>query len=198
MAVMSRLPEVPAAMSPAVDIHAELSVEALYEQLASVEHLHVELLDGRVVMTGGASIRHNKIVWCLVQALIQFATARGWGLMNDQTIHVMATRDRLKPDLLVLPPDPPRYDDGEYFAHGLLMAVEVVSPSSATDDRITKKRIYALGQVPLYLLVDFETVTLFSDPRDGSYRSQATVTIGEPLMLPEPFGIGLDTGALIP
>ena len=184
-------------MSPAVDIHAELSVEELYDQLASVAHLHVELLDGRVVVTGGASIRHNKIIWRLIHAVFQFTTARGWDLMNDQTVHVKATRDRLKPDLIVLPPNAPQYDDGEYFAHGILMAVEVVSPSSANDDRVTKKRIYALGEVPLYLLVDVDTVTLFSDPDGGSYRSQTTVTIGEKLTLPEPFGIELDTGGLI-
>jgi hypothetical protein len=78
----------------------------------------------------------------------------------------------------------------------LPLVAEVVSPGSATDDRVTKKRIYALGQVPLYLLVDVDTVTLFSDPDGGSYRSQATVTIGEKLTLPEPFGIELDTRIL--
>jgi Uma2 family endonuclease len=195
---ISRVPEVPAAMSPAVDIHAELSVEEIYEQLASVEHLHVELLDGRVVVTGGASIRHNEIVWGLIRALYQLATLRGWQLLNDQPVHIKATRDRAKPDLLVMPRNAPRYDDGELFAHGLLLVAEVVSPSRATDDRLAKKRIYAQGRVPLYLLVDFETVTLFSEPRDGSYQSEATVAIGEKLELPDPFGIDLDTVGLVP
>jgi Uma2 family endonuclease len=198
LAVTSRLSEVPAAMSPAVDIHAELSAEELYKQLAGIEHLHVELLDGRVVMTGSASIDHNRIVWRLIQALFQLATSHGWEQLPDQAVHVMATRDRLKPDLLVMPPNAPRYDRGELYAHGLLLVAEVVSPSSASDDRVTKKRIYAQGQVPLYLLADFETVTVFSDPRDGEYRAQATVKIGEKLALPEPFGIEIDTGVLVP
>lgn len=52
----------------------------------------------------------------------------------------------------------------------------------------------------LYLLVDIEaqpaTVTLFSDPRGGTYQSKRTVQLGAPLDLPEPFGLALDTGRL--
>ena len=96
-----------------------------------------------------------------------------------------------RPDLAVVPNSAP-----DLYAHRLPLVAEVVSPGSATDDRVTKKRIYALGQVPLYLLVDVDTVTLFSDPDGGSYRSQTTVTIGEKLTLPEPFGIELDTRIL--
>jgi Uma2 family endonuclease len=99
---------------------------------------------------------------------------------------------------MVMPADAPEYDKNEYYADGVLLVAEVVSPSSATDDRVAKKRIYAQGKVPLYLLIDVETVTLYSDPRDGSYRSESTVTLGEKLSLPDPFGIELDTGGLIP
>jgi hypothetical protein len=56
------------------------------------------------------------------------------------------------------------------------------------------------GKVPLYLLIDIEakpaTVTLFSNPSEGQYQSQQTVTLGEKLPLPAPFGITLDTAGL--
>jgi Uma2 family endonuclease len=200
MAVMSRLPEVPAAMGQAVDIGPHFTPEEVYLQLAGIEKLHVELLLGRVVVTGGPSNTHGFVVWHLIQALFQLATAEGWALMTEHVIHIQATRDRPKPDLIVVPRNASEYDSGEFYAHGVLLAAEVTSPSNAVDDRRDKVVVYAQGKVPLYLLIDIEakpaTVTLFSNPSEGQYQSQQTVTLGEKLPLPAPFDITLDTAGL--
>lgn len=188
-------------MSPAVDIDAGMSPEEIYERLASVKHLKVELLSGRVVVTGSASVRHGRVIWRLVLALVELARAKGWEVFESQTIHIRATGDRPRPDLVVVPSGAPQYDDGELYADGVLLAIEVVSPSSTDDDRIGKARIYAQGEVPLYLLVDEEadpaTVTLLSTPAAGEYRSKTTVSAGEKLALPEPFGIVIGTAAIL-
>jgi hypothetical protein len=101
--VLSRLPEVDAAMSAGVDIKPSASVEEIYEQLARIEHLHVELLFGRVVVTGSASIRHGEIVYQLFLMLVDLARPKTWTLFHDQAVHIAATRDRVKPDLAVAP-----------------------------------------------------------------------------------------------
>jgi Uma2 family endonuclease len=105
-----------------------------------------------------------------------------------------------KQDLVVTPTDAPRYDENELYAHGVLLVAEVVSPGSERDDRTDKAIFYAQGRMPLYLLVDIEaaqpTVTLFSDPADGKFRSAVSVPLGEELPLPEPFGMILDTASL--
>lgn len=199
--VLSRLPEVRAAMSPAVDIGPGMSAEEVYESLAAVEGLHVELLGGRVVVTGSASVRHNRVIWRLLLALVELAKANGWEIFESQSVHIRATRDRPRPDLAVVPPGAPQYDSGEIYADGVLLAVEVVSPSSTDDDRIGKPGIYAQGQVPLYLVIDEEakpaTVTLYSDPAADGYRTKTAEPAGEKLTLPEPFGIVLETTDLL-
>ena len=56
--------------------------------------------------------------------------------------------------------------------------MEIVSPSSATRDRVTKRNLYARYGVPEYWLVDpdAKNVTVFSDPQDGRYQAEQTVS----------------------
>lgn len=74
------------------------------------------------------------------------------------------------------------------------MVLEVTS-TRAKADRETKRRCYARGGIPLYLLVDRDAsaLTLFSDPEGGDYLLQRTAPFGKPLPLPEPFGFELET-----
>jgi Putative restriction endonuclease len=89
----------------------------------------------------------------------------------------------------------------ELLAPGVLLAAEVVSPSSRRRDREVKPRAYAQGGVALYLLVDRfakpPAVTLFSQPGADGYGRRRTAGAGEPLRLPRPFGIALDTARLL-
>jgi Uma2 family endonuclease len=202
MAVLqSRPPEVDATMPAGLHIEPGASALEIYEELARIEHLHVELLFGRIVVTGSASARHNWIVHLLNMMLMTLANANGWGLLGSQTLHIQGTGDRPKPDVAVVPRfGAPKYDPNEYYGHGVLLAAEVVSPSSKADDRRDKARMYAQGRVPLYLLIDDQArppaVTLFSNPVDGRYLSEQTVPVGGRLALPEPFGVVLDTAEL--
>jgi hypothetical protein len=180
-------------MSPAVNISAELSPAEIYARLAWIKGLSVELLAGNVVVRGGRPVAHACAVWRLTRALVPRVTAMNAAIFYRAATPVRDTGDILRPDLAVVP-----HGLTELDASGLHLVAEVVSCGPARDDYRVKPRIYARGGVPLYLLVDAETVTLFADPRDGDYRSQTTVTIGEKLTLPEPFGIELDTGGLIP
>jgi Uma2 family endonuclease len=83
------------------------------------------------------------------------------------------------------------------MSSGVLMVAEVVSQSSVHRDLVEKPRLYALGRVPLYLLIDSiaecPAVTVFSDDGDGAYRSKVEVAIGTPVRLPEPMNFELDT-----
>jgi len=174
--------------------------EDVYEAMDPIEGLRVELLDARLVMSPPPAVRHNDVVWWLVEALFDVAQRNSWRLLQTTAVHIKATRDRPRPDLVVAPRGAPQYDDHELYAHGVLLVAEVVSPSSRHDDREFKRDAYARGAVPLYLLIDpqkaQESVTLFSDPRADGYRSRTRVPFGEQISLPEPFGIVLDTAGL--
>ena len=100
------------------------------------------------------------------------------------------------PDLVVAPPE-------ALFGLSLLapgdvkLVVEITSPRNARVDREEKRDAYAAGGVPLYLLVDrvgaHPAVTLYAEPADGVHRRVVTVPFGEPIHLPPPFGVDLDT-----
>lgn len=81
-----------------------------------------------------------------------------------------------------------------------LLVAEITSRRTAKHDRAGKLWGYAHAPVPLCLLIDrFErpgpTVTLYSRPEDGGYQRSVRVPFGEPVTLPDPFRIELNTSA---
>jgi Putative restriction endonuclease len=180
-------------MSPVVNISAELSPAEIYARLAWIRGLTVELLAGNVVVRGGNPAGHASMVWRLTRTLTPRVSAMDAAIFFAAPIPVRASGDVVRPDLAVVPH---RLTDLD--ASDLPLVAEVVAIGTADEDRHVKPLIYARSQVPLYLLIDGETVTLFSDPSDGWYQTQATVAAGEKLTLPEPFGIEIDTGVLVP
>jgi Uma2 family endonuclease len=84
----------------------------------------------------------------------------------------------LQPDLIVLLNDRIRLFGPDIVENAPSLAVEIISPSSTSYDRITKRNVYALYGVPEYWLVDPEkqAVTIPSDPRDGRYRAEQVMS----------------------
>ncbi|WP_194899328.1 Uma2 family endonuclease [Catenulispora pinisilvae] len=95
----------------------------------------------------------------------------------------------------------------------MTMAVEVTSPSNADHDREpgpqhrqkngnrikTKWADYASAGVEYYLLVDCDPrvsrAILYSEPNPSASRYEAAIAwnLGAPIVLPEPFGLTVDT-----
>jgi Uma2 family endonuclease len=100
-----------------------------------------------------------------------------------------------------MPKDAPGFDENELLGPGVLLVAEVVSPHSRREDREVKPQAYARGGILLYLLIDKLAdppgVTLFSRPGADGYARRQTATAGQPLRLPRPFGIALDTARLL-
>ncbi|MER7482203.1 Uma2 family endonuclease [Streptomyces sp. NPDC126510] len=76
---------------------------------------------------------------------------------------------------------------------GVTMVLEVTFTRPEID-RVAKRRCYARGGIPFYLLVDRDTssTTLFTEP-DGDYLRSRTAAFGRSLTLPNPFAFDLDT-----
>lgn len=85
---------------------------------------------------------------------------------------------------------------------GVLMTVEVTSFDSDTGrrDRREKPSAYAAVGIPVHLLVDRSscTVTVFTHPDAdrACYRDSHTAPFGEPVVIPDPVNIELDTEGL--
>ncbi|WP_306459733.1 Uma2 family endonuclease [Streptomyces sp. Ag109_G2-15] len=85
-------------------------------------------------------------------------------------------------------------------AEGVLMAVEITSYDSDTNqrDRVEKPDGYAAAGIPVYLLIDRDdcSVVVFNQPKDGRYRHEEKLPFGASVQLPDPVNITLDTEPL--
>lgn len=176
-------------------------LERIWQELETPPGARAELLDGEIVVSPTGSVRHSGAISALIFQLVDLARSRNWDIHTNLTTHIRATRERLIPDLMVAPKGARQFGDNELLASGVLLAAEVVSPGSQRRDRKLKPRAYAQGAVPLYLITDhFATppaVTLYSRPGSDGYTRCQNAASGQPLHLPEPFGIDLDTARLL-
>jgi Uma2 family endonuclease len=183
----------------AADGFAEL--ERLWYELEVPKGVRAELIDGELVVSPTGSVRHSGAVDELMDQLFDLKRGHGWIFHTYLTVHIPATRERLIPDLMVAAKDAPPFGESELLASGALLVAEVVSPWSRRRDREQKPRAYGQGGVPLYLLIDRfakpPAVTLFSQPGEDGYGKRQAAAAGEPLRLPKPFGIALDTARLL-
>lgn len=118
-----------------------------------------ELLDGELLVTPAPEPRHQMIVAQLLVAIAAYADRERFGvaLMSPADIE-LAPESIMQPDLFVIPNDaipgepPMRWS----HVHRLLLAVEVLSPSSLTHDRVLKRDFYLAHGVDQYWIVDPE------------------------------------------
>jgi hypothetical protein len=134
----------------------------------------------------------------LAFALHPVMVENGWdSWAGNVDVCIDGPRDPVEPDYVLAPGDCPLWGGRELRSSGLIMVAEVVSAGSRWVDREEKPRVYALGCVPLYLLIDpvdtHPGITLFSDPKDGAYQAHTTVPFGTPITLPAPIDFELDT-----
>jgi Uma2 family endonuclease len=175
--------------------------ERLWYELDWPEDVRIELIEGELIMSPSGSVSHSRTISALIDQVMDVVRGHNWELHTMMTAHVAQTRERLIPDLMIAARDAPEFSEWELLSSGVLLVAEVVSPSSRRRDREAKRRAYAQGQVPLYLLIDPfadpPAVTIFSEPGEDGYQAARTAAPGQPLELPEPFGLLLDTWRLL-
>jgi Uma2 family endonuclease len=105
-------------------------------------------------VTPAPRLMHQRVVRRLVVALDQYLTHQGVGEAFTSPADISWTPDTLvQPDVFVADLSEIRTLDWDNVKH-LLLAVEVLSPSSLRADRFTKRRLYQEVGVPVYWVVD--------------------------------------------
>jgi len=166
---------------------------------AAPEGLHVELINGRVLVTPAPDGDHDENVVFLRD---QFeARDPGMRLYHERGLAVPAYRSgRARVDGAVAPRGYFRGQPSWADPAGVLLVVEVTSGSKADAeaDRVDKRDAYAQAALPVYLLVDRHRgeVVVHWEPEGGRYRHSDKAVFGAKLRLPEPFGFNLDTSDL--
>lgn len=114
-----------------------------------------ELVDGELLVTPSPAYPHQKAVVVLVVALAEYLREVDVGEVLTSPSDTEVLPDQItQPDVFVLSKgEAARLRVQGFPARELLLAVEVVSPSSARYDRVVKRGVYQ-QRVPEYWVVD--------------------------------------------
>jgi Uma2 family endonuclease len=115
-----------------------------------------ELVDGELLVTPSPSGAHQYAVSLLWKALYDYLSRNPIGRALTSPLDVELEPEFLvEPDVLVIPPNEARRILTETPVRELLVAAEVLSPSSGRHDRVTKRPRYQ-QRVPEYWIIDLE------------------------------------------
>jgi Uma2 family endonuclease len=120
-----------------------------------------EIIDGELFVTPSPSYRHQDAIAELHLLLREYLDGLGIGhpLFSPADVVFSPTR-AVQPDIFVVPlvngRRPERFDD----VKRLMLAVEILSPSSARADRVAKRMLYRQEAVDEYWIVDMDSRTI--------------------------------------
>jgi Uma2 family endonuclease len=177
---------------------AEVLLEG-FLALDTPEGFRAELIEGEIVVTPPPDGDHEDYINQIVKQVIRrsrtdmdYSGNKGLKLQSGGG----CPKDHVIPDGTFAATELRLYRGADSWmpCDGVAMVLEVTSTRPKAD-REDKRRCYARGGIPLYLLVDREasSTTLFSDPENDDYRQLCTLPFGKPLTLPEPLAFDLDT-----
>ena len=113
-----------------------------------------EVVHGELLVTPAPRLWHQELSGRLHVALHIYLEREKIGLVLSSPADISWGRHILvQPDVFVVPVEEARLQDWSKIRH-LLLAAEVLSPSSTRADRFTKRRLYQERGVPVYWMVD--------------------------------------------
>jgi Uma2 family endonuclease len=114
-----------------------------------------ELLDGELLVTPGPAMAHQRMVGKLHLLLSHYLREHPVGevLLSPADIE-LDSHTVLQPDVFVVPSTLSTNHWRDVTA--LLLAIEVLSPSSIRHDRVMKRRYFQRQRVPEYWIVDVD------------------------------------------
>jgi len=174
-----------------------------YEALPS-DGRRYEIHDGELSVTPSPSFDHQLISSRLYFHVAKWVEAHPGGVLLYAPLDVILS-DRpdetsiVQPDILYVAPERMALTSRRGIEGGPTLAVEILSPSTRTIDRVTKTRLYARYEVPYLWLVDpdaraIEAFTL----EGGRYVLAVSATGREPVDLPPFTSLGLVPDRLWP
>ncbi|MFI7640190.1 Uma2 family endonuclease [Nonomuraea sp. NPDC049400] len=156
-----------------------------------------ELFNGSLVVSPAPSLLHQDVIFFLQTILHQAAPSH---VKVYSTVNVRPSDEDLYiPDLVVVSRANVKSTKVMLAPSDVLLAVEVVSPSTKMHDRGTKAVAYAAAGIPLYWRIEpFEGPTLYVYELDGdSYKEPTAHKAGTIVSLSSPYSVSFDPADLV-
>jgi len=120
--------------------------------LAYQDEPREELLNGKIVMMASASVNHNRVAGNIYYIFRSYLKGKKCEAFSDGVDVYLTDDDRVIPDAMIICSKNIIKADGIHGAPDLI--VEVLSPSTAKNDKGYKKDLYEQSGVKEYWIVD--------------------------------------------
>ena len=119
-----------------------------------------EVIDGELFVTPAPNFAHQAAVQTLLAILAPYVRREqvGYAFVAPGDV-VFSKRRGVQPDVFVVPLVNGRRPERFEKSQGLLLAAEVLSPSTARADRVKKRTLFREEGVPEYWIVDMDART---------------------------------------
>lgn len=155
----------------------EQTLDELFDQMTVPEGYKAEVVEGAIYMSPQRDAHWETIRW-IVRAL-EDRFGMHVKVFSDVRIDFPGRLNGYAPDVAKLR-DNSKKADGRWHHQDVEFVAEVISKDTAKNDYGPKKTAYALAEVPVYLIADpyVGKVRLFTQPKDGDYVSDLSITYG--------------------
>jgi Uma2 family endonuclease len=167
------------------------------DALPDRDGVRYELVDGVPTVMTPARGRHQTASRRLANSL-ETTAPPDFAIFESVGV-VLAPDQRPIPDVVVLRGTSLDTELFNFPADLVVLAAEVVSPSTRSDDRFRKPALYAQAGIPCYLRVELDPphVVAYRLGPDGVYVEAGRAEPGRTLTLTEPFPTAIDPAALV-
>lgn len=118
-----------------------------------------EFVDGEVLVTPSPHWVHQRVGGRMARLLDPYVREQGVGEVFESPLDVLLEPNSvLQPDILVVPPGVLRKRSD--VVSRIILAVEIISPSSSRHDRVRKRPVYQRNRVAEYWVVDERSQTV--------------------------------------
>jgi Uma2 family endonuclease len=152
-----------------------------------------EVIDGELFVTPAPALRHQGAILRLALLIAPYVDSHAIGQLVVAPADVTFSRRRsVQPDLFVAPLVNGKQPRHSSDIRALLLAVEVLSPSSVRADRVVKRSMYRDQGVPEYWVIDLDARAVErSTPLDSAVDVEKDSLTWHPVGAPAPLIIDL-------
>ena len=154
-----------------------------------------EVIDGALFVSPAPTLRHQAAIGVLYRLIAEYLDRERVGYVFMAPADVVFSPSRgVQPDVLVLPLANGRRPEHFDEVRHVLLAVEVLSPSTARADRVAKRRLYREEHVDEYWIVDLDARTFErSTPADARVEVLADRLDWHPVNAATPLSIDISS-----